>query len=503
MRRARNYVAVDLGASSGRVLLGRWNGERFELAEMHRFANGPVTTMGELHWDVLSIWSEIKTGLARCAAAAASGRSAELAGIGVDTWGVDYALLDRDGRLLGNPYHYRDARTDGILERAFQLAPRSALYEETGIVPMQINTLFQLLDMVRNRHPQLEAAATLLTMPNLFSYWLTGRRAAEYTHATTTQCLSIRDGAWAAPLLARFGIPAAIFPPIVAPGTVLGPLLGEVASEIGLLDGEGAAVIAVGSHDTASAVAAIPGLDRGSAYISSGTWSLMGVETGTPIVTERSLAGGFTNEGGVGGTIRLLRNIPGLWLLQQCRRQWQREGRDYDWDELTQEAEKAEPLLALVDPDAPDFQNPPDMPAAVRAYCLKTGQPAPETVGAVVRCCLESLAVRYRTTFADLQEVLGHPLDTVRIVGGGSRNRLLCQLAADSCGVPVVAGPTEATALGNVMLQAIATGDLDDIGAGRAAVAASVTLQTYEPHPRAGWAEAISRLQDRAAGTAE
>lgn len=508
MDSARRYAAVDLGASSGRVLLGRWDGERFGLTELHRFANGPVETSGELHWDVPRIWSEIKAGLARCAAVAggaAGGGTAELAGVGLDTWGVDYALLDRDGRLLGNPYHYRDSRTDGILEHAFELVPRSVLYQETGIVPMQINTIFQLLSMVRSRDPRLGAAATLLPMPNLFSFWLTGRQVAEYTHATTTQCLSVRDPGWATALLTRFGIPAAIFPPIVAPGTVLGPVLADVAAEVGLAGGQSAAapVIAVGCHDTASAVAAIPGLDSRSAYISSGTWSLMGVEVNAPVVTERSLAGGFSNEGGVGGKIRLLRNIPGLWLLQQCRRQWQLEGRDYGWDELTREAERADPLLCLVDPDAPELQNPPDMPAAIAAYCRRTGQPAPETVGAVVRCCLESLAARYRVTFADLQEVLGRPLDTIRIVGGGSRNGLLCQLAADACGVPVVAGPTEATALGNLMIQAIATGELDDLGAGRAAVAASVTLRTYEPHSGTAWEDKLARLHSRAAGAAQ
>lgn len=503
MDSARRYAAVDLGASSGRVLLGRWDGDQFALTEMHRFANGPVETMGELHWDVLSIWAEIKAGLARCAPV--SGEPGRLAGVGVDTWGVDYALLDRDGRLLGNPYHYRNSRTDGILEHAFELVPRAALYEETGIVPMQINTIFQLFSMVRSGDPRLEAAAMLLPMPNLFSHWLTGRHVAEYTHATTTQCLSVRDTGWAAALLTRFGIPAAIFPPIVAPGTVLGPVLADVAAEVGLAGGptKPASVIAVGCHDTASAVAAIPGLDSLSAYISSGTWSLMGVETAAPIVTERALAGGFTNEGGVGGTVRLLRNIPGLWLLQQCRRRWQRDGHDYGWDELIELARKAEPLVCLVDPDAAEFQNPPDMPAAIAAYCRRTGQPHPGTVGAVARCCLESLAALYRATFADLQEVLGRPLDTIRIVGGGSRNGLLCQLAADACGVPVVAGPTEATALGNVMIQAIAMGELDDIGAGRAAVAASVALRTYEPQPGAAWDDKLARLRSRAAGAAQ
>ena len=493
MAGARKFVAIDLGASSGRVLLGRWDGARFDLGEVCRFANGPVATMGHLHWDVLSIWAEIESGLAQCVARGTDG----LAGLGLDAWGVDYALLDRDGRLLGNPYHYRDRRTDGAMELAFQRVPRSAMYVATGVQPMQINTIFQLLSMVRDGDPQLDAARMLLPIPNLFAYWLSGRPVAEYTHATTTQCLEAGGRRWAVDLLTKLSIPTAIFPPVVEPGTVLGPLLPRVASGAGLAGS--VPVIAVGCHDTASAVAAIPDLDAESAYISSGTWSLMGVEVAAPVITKRSLAGGFTNEGGVGGTTRLLRNIPGLWPVQECRRQWRREGNDYSWDELVDQAERAEPFRCLIDPDARELSNPQDMPAAIRAVCARTGQEPPETVGAVVRCCLESLASLYRATFDDLQEVVGHRLEVVRIVGGGSQNRLLCQLAADACRVPVVAGPVEATALGNLMMQAIATGDLDDVDSGRAAVAASVALQTYEPRTGAAWEENVARLQGFAA----
>jgi rhamnulokinase len=492
MGRARKFVAIDLGASSGRVLLGRWDGARFDVGESHRFANGPVATMGRLHWDVLSIWAEIKSGLACCVAGETRG-AGELAGIGLDTWGVDYALLDRDGRMLGNPYHYRDRRNDGTMELAFERVPRSSIYDTTGIQMMQINTLYQLLSMVRDGDPQLDVAKTLLLMPNLFGYWLSGQPVAEYTFATTTQCLEARDRRWAVELLDKLGIPTGIFPPLVGPGTVLGPLLADVAQETGL---EGSVpVIAVGSHDTASAVAAIPGLDARSAYISSGTWSLMGVEVAAPVINELSLAGNFTNEGGVGGTIRLLRNIPGLWLLQECRRHWQHEGSEYSWEGLLDRAEREEPFRCIIDPDAPELLNPPDMPAAIRALCRQTGQEPPETVGAVVRCCLESLALRYRATLDDLQELVGHRLDVIRIVGGGSQNRLLCQMAADACGVPVVAGPVEATALGNLMVQAIATGELDDVAAGRAAVAASVTLDTYEPRSGGAWEEMLARLR--------
>lgn len=492
MAGVRKFAAVDLGASSGRVLMGRWDGSRFDVSEAYRFANGPVSAQGHQYWDALSIWTEIKSGLARCAAGGTYG-AGELAGVGVDTWGVDYALLDSAGKLLGNPYHYRDRRTDGIMELAFGRVPRPAIYNETGIQMMQINTLYQLLSMVRDGDPQLDAARTLLPMPSLFGYWLAGVPVAEYTHATTTQCLAAVDRRWAVGLLEKLGIPAEIFPPLVEPGAVVGPLLVGVAEEIGQTGP--VPVIAVGSHDTASAVAAIPDLDARSAYISSGTWSLMGVEVGAPVITETSLAGNFTNEGGVEGTIRLLRNIPGLWLIQECRRNWQREGSDYSWEGLLERAERERPFAYLIDPDAPELLSPPDMPAAIRAVCRRTGQAEPETVGAVVRCCFESLAVRYRVTLEDLEQLVGHRLEVVRIVGGGSQNRLLCQMAADACGLPVVAGPVEATALGNLMMQAIATGELDDLAAGRAAVANSVTLDRYEPHPDSGWQEALARMR--------
>ncbi len=497
MGRARKFVAVDLGASSGRLVVGRWDGARFDLSEAHRFANGPVAMLGHQYWDVLSIWAEIKSGLSCCIAGETQG-AGEVAGLGLDTWGVDYALLDRGGKLLGNPYHYRDSRNDGTIELACGRVPRSSIYDATGIQLMQINTLFQLLSMVRDGDPQLEAAATLLPMPNLFGYWLSGRPAAEYTIATTTQCLQARERRWAVELLEKLGIPTGILPPIVEPGTFLGNVLPEVAAETGLTGS--VPVIAVGSHDTASAVAAIPGLDPRSAYISSGTWSLMGVETVAPVIDERSLAGNFTNEGGVGGTIRLLRNLPGLWLVQECRRHWRREGSDYSWEALLERAEREEPFRHLIDPDAPELLNPPDMPAAIRELCRRSGQEPPETVGAVIRCCLESLALSYRSTLDDLQELVGHRLEVVRIVGGGSQNRPLCQMAADACGVPVVAGPVEATALGNLMVQAIATGDLDDIAAGREAVAASVTLDSYEPRPGGAWEEMLGRMRSSQGG---
>ncbi len=488
-----NYIAVDLGASGGRVVLGRWDGAGIALEEMHRFANEPVTVMGHLHWDVLRLWAEIKRGMAHYCATYRE----PLDGVGLATWGVDFGLLDSGGRLLGNPYHYRDSRTDGMLERAFEIVPRQQIFAQTGIQFMQINTLYQLFSMVQNSDPQLDAAHSLVLMPNLFYYWLSGQRVAEYTHATTTQCFDAGERRWANELLARLHIPTHLLPPVVAPGTVLGDLLPDVMYEIGLQ--RAAPVIAIASHDTASAVAAIPGLDASSAYISSGTWSLMGVETLEPVLSTRAEARNFTNEGGVGGTIRLLKNIAGLWLLQECRRQWQREGRNYEWDDLLVLAEQVQPFRSLVDPDATTFLSPGNMPAALREYCLHTGQAVPESVGAIIRCCIESLALKYRQVLSDLEDLVGHRLDTVRIVGGGCRNRMLCAFTADACNRPVMAGPVEATALGSIVVQAMARGEMHSVAEGRTAVAASVSLERFEPRNRTAWDEAFARFSSLSA----
>jgi rhamnulokinase len=486
---AEHFAAVDLGASSGRVMLGRWDGARIALEERHRFANGPVAVGGHRYWDALRLWDEIKTGLAR-SAERADGR---ILGVGVDSWGVDFALLDRDGRLVGNPYHYRDRRTDGVPELVYQRVSRADLYAETGIQPMQINTLFQLFAMVRAGDPQLKIAATLLPMPNLFSHWLGGEQAAEYTHATTTGCLSARTRRWATGLLGSLKIPPSLFPAIAEPGTVLGAMRSDVAAEVGVSGTT--SVFAVGCHDTASAVAAIPELGPRGAYISSGTWSLMGVEAEQPIITDRSREAGFSNEGGVAGTTRVLKVIAGLWLIQECQRRWRHDGLDATWDELIAMAEAAPPFGPLIDPDSPAFLSPDDMPSAIRDACRDSGQRPPESVGAIVRCCLESLVVRYRATLEELEGAVGHGLDTIHIVGGGSRNHLLCQLTADACGRPVIAGPVEAAALGNIMVQAIAAGVLSGIADGRAAVAASVTRVTYEPRPTDAWDAGVARLR--------
>jgi rhamnulokinase len=488
MTATTNFLAVDLGASNGRVLLGRWDGDRFALQELHRFANGPVSVAGHIHWDVLRVWDEIKTGLGKYTAQIGG----PLAGIGVDTWGVDFGLLDKNGRLLGNPYQYRDVRTDGVPDKMHARVPFSRMFQTTGIQFMSINTVYQLYSMTLSHEPQLAAADMMLMMPDLFHYWLTGRKAGEYTIASTSEMLDARTRTWAADLIAELGIPTHILPPLVSPGTILDNLRPDVMSEAGFE--QTVPVIATGSHDTANAVAAVPDLDEHSVYLSSGTWSLMGVEIPQPVINEASLAFNVTNEGGVANTIRLLKNISGLWMLQESRRQWQHEGHDYSWDDLLALAAQAQPFRSLVDPDAPDFLNPGNMVAAIRAYCQRTGQPQPETVGAVVRCCLESLALRYRTVLKGMETLTNRRFEKILIVGGGSQNRMLSQFAADACEVPVVAGPVEATALGNIMVQAVATGHLADISTGRKAIAASFPRQTFAPHPADAWRDAYGRF---------
>ncbi|HEX5692474.1 MAG TPA: rhamnulokinase family protein, partial [Roseiflexaceae bacterium] len=406
MNSSANFLAIDLGASSGRAMLGRWDGARFDLQELHRFANEPVSALGRLHWDVLRLWHEIKHGMARYA----TQFDAPLAGIGVDTWGVDFALLDRAGRLLGNPVTYRDPRTEGMIERVFAQVPRAEVFAQTGNQILSINTLFQLASMAGD--PQLDAAETLLMMPDLFNYWLTGVRAVEYTNATTTQMFDPRERRWAGALLDRLGLPGRILGPIIEPGTRLGELRAELLAETGLR-GPGT-VSAPGSHDTASAVAAVPGLDERSAYISSGTWSLVGVEIPAPILSDAALALNVTNEGGVGGTVRLLKNVTGLWLLQESQRQWAREGAAQSWEQLLALAEQAEPFRSLVDPDSDLFLQPGDMPARIREFCRRSGQPAPESIGAVVRACLESLALKYRWVLEAIERVAAVRVETIR-----------------------------------------------------------------------------------------
>jgi len=476
-----------MGAESGRAMLGRLDEGQLQLAEVHRFPNGPVSLPDGLHWDVLRLWGEIKHGLA----AAAQEPGAELAGMGLDTWGVDFGLLDRDGALVANPYHYRDKRTDGMLEEAFGRVPRAEIFEHTGIQFMAINSLYQLLSLVISRAPSLDIAETFLMMPDLFNYWLTGRAVCEFSIATTSQCYDPRHGDWATSLLEQMGIPAHIFPGVVPPGTVLGNLAPPVAAEVGAGD---VPVIAPGCHDTALAVAAVPAEGADFVYISSGTWSLMGAELSEPVINAKSLAFDFTNEGGVCDTFRLLKNITGLWLVQECRRTWARQGEALSYDALTQVAAQAVPLQSLVDPDHGEFLRPGDMPARVRAFCRRTGQPVPDSRGAVLRCVLESLALKYRWVLQRLETILDRRLEPIHIIGGGTQNLLLNQLTADATGRRVVTGPIEATAAGNVMMQALALGHIGSLEEGRRIVRDSFEMATFEPAGGSEWEDAYGRF---------
>jgi rhamnulokinase len=486
MSQALSFLAADLGAESGRVMVGRFDGESLALSEAHRFDSRPVRLPDGLHTDALRILTEIQRGLA---AAAAHGGG--IAGVGVDTWGVDFALLDADGLLLGNPYHYRDAIGGTVMESTFARVPRAEIFGATGVQLLEINTLFQLLRLQERGSAALGEARRLLMMPDLFSYWLCGRPANEYTIATTSQCLDVAGGRWATALLERLSLPAAIFGEIVPPGAVLGDLLPHVAEEAGL---PSRPVIAVGGHDTALAVAAVPAAREGFAYVSSGTWSLLGAEISRPCVGEASLAANFTNEGGVGGTIRFLKNLCGLWLVQECRRHWGRHGEADSYDRLAEIAAAAPAFRSLVDVDAPDFAAPGDMPARIQAYCRRTGQPVPETKGEIVRAALDSLALKYRYVLAQMEDILQRRLDPLHVVGGGARNRLLCQLAADATGRAVVAGPVEATAAGNVLMQALALGHLGSLAEARDVVRRSFEIATYEPRRDPAVEDAYARL---------
>ena len=482
---AEHYLAIDLGAESGRAILGSLDGNRLGLEEIHRFPNGPASIRGHLHWDVLRIWSEILHGL-RLAARAPGG----LASLGVDTWGVDFGLVDAAGNLIGNPYHYRDKRTDGMLETAFARLPRQEIYRQTGIQFMQINTLYQLLSMRLENSPELECAAALLTIPDLFNFWLTGRKASEFTIATTTQCYNPTAADWAWDLLSALEIPERLFQPVVQPGTTLANLSSEVAQEG---DVATVPVVAVGCHDTASAVAAVPAESDRIVFISSGTWSLVGSETTRPVISEQSLSFNFTNEGGIGGSFRFLKNISGLWLVQEFRRAWAADGQEYSYSELTRLAEAVTAFRSLVDPNSAVFLSPGAMPGRIRGYCQEHGQPAPESVGEFVRCALESLALAYRQAIGQLELVLGYPLGAVHIVGGGSQNRLLNQFTADATGKPVIAGPVEATAIGNLLVQAMALGRLSSLAEARQLVRRSFPLEVFEPGRREAWDEAYGR----------
>lgn len=486
-------LAIDLGAESGRAVVGSWGHGQFTLEEVHRFPNRPVRLFGHLHWNWLELHREIVTGVRK----AASG--GPLTSIGIDTWAVDFGLLGPDDTLLGAPFHYRDCLTDGVMERVLTEVGADFIFDETGIQFLPFNTLYQLIALSQHRPQQLAAARSLLMMGELFTYLLTGEKVSEFTNATTTQLFNPQAGTWSEALFRRFRLPREIMPQIVQPGTVVGRLLSSVAEETGAGP---VPVVVPAVHDTGSAVAAVPGTGDDWCYLSSGTWSLLGVEGTQPLITPRAQQYNLTNEGGVAGTYRLLKNVMGLWIVQECRRHWEQQGTSYSYDELTRLAASAPPLRTLIDPDDRRFLAPGAMPQKIADFALETGQPVPETVGQYVRCVLESLALKYRMVIEQLDEVTGRSLRVVHVVGGGSQNQLLNRFTAEATGRHVLAGPVEATAMGNLAVQAIAHGELGSIKEARSLIRSSVALEEYAPEHRAMWDEAYGRFTEMVAEAA-
>ncbi len=477
----KRVLAFDFGASSGRAIIGCFDGDKITLEEVHRFSNDPVSVGGTVYWDVLRLFYEIKQGIIK----------AKIAGgfdsIGIDTWGVDFGLIDSEGKLMENPVHYRDARTVGLVDEAFKTMPKEKLYGITGIQFMELNTLFQLISLKKYRPWMLERADKMLFMPDLFGYMLTGKMCAEYSIASTSQLIDLDKRTWSKEILDAFGIKESVFAPLVQPGTVLGELSKEVCEECGV---DPVPVISVCGHDTQSAITSVPCEDGDFAFLSSGTWSLFGTELDKPIVNETSMNINITNEGGFDGSTGFLKNIIGLWLIQESRRQWKREGKEYSYADLEKLALAAEPFKCFIDPDAPEFVPHGNIPERVREFCRKTGQYVPETVGEIMRCIYESLAMKYRLTFEKLRECTERDYPVIHVIGGGTKDGLLCQMTANSCDRTVKAGPIEATVMGNVAVQLMSDGSVENIGQARKIVADSSELKTFEPKDTDKWAGA-------------
>lgn len=477
----KRVLAFDFGASSGRAIIGCFDGDKITLEEVHRFSNDPVSVGGTVYWDVLRLFYEIKQGIIK----------AKIAGgfdsIGIDTWGVDFGLIDSEGKLMENPVHYRDARTVGLVDEAFKTMPKEKLYGITGIQFMELNTLFQLISLKKYRPWMLERADKMLFMPDLFGYMLTGKMCAEYSIASTSQLIDLDKKTWSKEILDAFGIKESVFAPLVQPGTVLGELSKEVCEECGV---DPVPVISVCGHDTQSAITSVPCEDGDFAFLSSGTWSLFGTELDKPIVNETSMNINITNEGGFDGSTGFLKNIIGLWLIQESRRQWKREGKEYSYADLEKLALAAEPFKCFIDPDAPEFVPHGNIPERVREFCRKTGQYVPETVGEIMRCIYESLAMKYRLTFEKLRECTERDYPVIHVIGGGTKDDLLCQMTANSCDRTVKAGPIEATVMGNVAVQLMSDGSVKNIGQARKIVADSSELKTFEPKDTDKWAGA-------------
>ena len=482
----KKVLAFDFGASGGRAMCGTFDGEKITIEELHRFSNDPVILNGTMYWDTLRLFFEIKQGLIKAK------KCGKIESIGIDTWGVDFGLIDKDGRLLENPVHYRDSRTEGMLEESFKMIDKQKFYEITGNQFMEINTAFQLLYLLKNRKDILDRTDKMLLTPDLFNYFLTGEKKAEYSIASTTQLLDARKGEWSDEVIEALKLPKHIFPEIVPTGTKVGVLTDEICDELGL---EKIDVMAVAGHDTQAALVAVPASEEDFIFLSCGTWSLLGTELSEPVINEKSEYYNITNEGGYGKKISFLKNIIGLWCIQESRRQWIREGHEYGFGDLEIMAKDAPSLRCFIDPDAPEFTPAGDVPERIREFCRRTGQPVPESIGEVVRCINESLAMKYRHAMEEIKDCTGKDYQTVYMVGGGTQSALLCQFTANACGCRVSAGPLEATVLGNVALQLMASGDIKSLAEAREIIKRSQDIKVYEPQDTSAWDEAYERFK--------
>ena len=482
---SKRVLAFDFGASSGRAIIGEFDGEKITLREVHRFSNDPVTINGTVYWDVQRLFFEIKQGILKAK------EDGGFDSIGIDTWGVDFGLLRKDGTLVENPVHYRDKRNDGMVERAKEYMSHERMYDITGIQFMDFNTIFQLLSLKENRPYILEEADTLLFMPDLLAYMLSGVKSTEYSIATTSQMVDLKTRDWSDEILDTFGIKKSLLTDIVPTGTVIGKLSADICEELGVPQAD---IISVASHDTQSAISAAPCEYEDFAFISSGTWSLFGTEVKEPVLNEASKKLNVTNEGGYGYSIAFLKNICGLWLIQESRRQWIREGTEYSYAELEKLALECEPLKCFIDPDAPEFAVMGNIPKRVKEYCEKTNQYVPQTVGEIMRCIYESLALKYRLTFDGIMECTGKTYDRIHVMGGGTKDKLLLNMTAQSCNVDVYGGPIEATALGNIAIQLISSGAIADIKEARKIIAQGENLKHHTPENRDEWEEAYKRF---------
>jgi rhamnulokinase/L-fuculokinase len=480
----KNVLAFDFGASSGRAVIGSLENGKISLTEVHRFSNDPVILNGTVYWDILRLWHEIKQGIVKA-------KAYGFDSIGIDTWGVDFGLIDKDGRLLENPVHYRDSRNDGMIEYSENFISNSEMYDITGIQFMQFNTVFQLLVLLRDRPELMERTEKVILMPDLFNYFLTGEKKSEFSMASTTQMLDVFKHEWSDKLLEKLNINKDLMCPLIKPGQIVGQVSPEICEELGI---EPVNVVAVCGHDTASAMFAVPTLEKDFAFLSCGTWSLFGTELDEPIINEKTKKYNITNEGGFDCKISFLKNIIGLWLIQESRRQWQREGEDYSYADLEKLALKSKPFKCFIDPDAPEFSPMGNIPQRVREYCSRTGQEIPETVGEIMRCIYESIAMKYRYTNECLQDCTEKIYEKLYVIGGGVKDKLLLQMTANSLAIPVSAGPIEATVLGNIAIQFIASGDIKDNQEARKIIADSTDIKIYEPADTDIWAKAYKRF---------